>query len=154
MFFLCLCVFVLVCFSLFLFVFCVGVHFPPSADARLDQHLEFLLGNLDYQRENGRLAVLRALRFVVDKFPEPVLEERTELLFLPLVARLVSDDEESCRAASSEVAGFFQFPHPSFLLLCILLFLFFSFSPPSLLPLPFRCCSICSVALESRSFAW
>ena len=68
----------------------------PVGEKRLDSHLQFLLANLAYEHETGRLAAAGALEAVVAKFPAPLLAARAELLFLPLAARLVNDPSPLC----------------------------------------------------------
>ncbi len=48
----------------------------PLGPARLKQHVGFLLANLEYEYESGRLAVLDMLAQVVAKFPAEVLQVR------------------------------------------------------------------------------
>jgi hypothetical protein len=72
----------------------------PVGEKRIDSHLHFLLVNLAYEHETGRLAAAGALEAVVAKFPQPLLTARAELLFLPLVARLVNDPSSQCACYS------------------------------------------------------
>lgn len=66
------------------------VEYPVGA-TRLKRHLAFLLTNLEYEHEAGRLAVLSALDAVIRQFPQEALDEAAEQLALPLVLRLVND---------------------------------------------------------------
>ena len=68
----------------------------PVGEKRLDSHLQFLLVNLAYEHETGRLAASGALEAVVARFPPTLLTARAELLFLPLAARLVNDPSPQC----------------------------------------------------------
>ena len=65
----------------------------------MESHLHFLLTNLAYEHETGRAAAISTLAATVDKFPQPVLAARAELLFVPLVARLVNDPSPQCAHA-------------------------------------------------------
>lgn len=65
-------------------------------EKRLEAHLQFLLTNLAYEHETGRAAAIATLAAAVEKFPPPVLAARAELLFVPLVARLVNDASPQC----------------------------------------------------------
>ena len=64
---------------------------------RLNRHITFLLSNLDYVFDTGRKSVLEALHLVVDRFPRSVLEKYADAIFLQLVARLIGDEDSSCR---------------------------------------------------------
>jgi len=71
----------------------------PLGPKRLQQHLNFLVTNLSYPVAQGRLSLLELLASLVDKLPLPVLHRQAELLLLPLVTRLVNDDDHECRQA-------------------------------------------------------
>jgi len=51
----------------------------------------------------ARAQVLDMLHSIVMKLPIPVLEAQSQLLFLPLVLRLVGDSSSTCRAAAGTV---------------------------------------------------
>jgi U3 small nucleolar RNA-associated protein 20 len=51
-----------------------------------------------YEHASGREAALEMLHTVIMKFPETVVEEQAETLFLPLVTRLVNDSASHVRA--------------------------------------------------------
>ena len=69
----------------------------PLGDKRLHAHVSALLRNLDYAYETGRKVVLEVLARLVAKLPDDVLGAYVELVFLPLVTRLVNDDSATCR---------------------------------------------------------
>ncbi|CAM6068321.1 unnamed protein product [Sphagnum tenellum] len=70
----------------------------PLGPKRLQHHLDFLITNLGYEHASGREAALEMLHTVIMKFPETVVEEQAETLFLPLVTRLVNDSASHVRA--------------------------------------------------------
>uniref|UniRef100_A0A7S2WQL1 Uncharacterized protein n=1 Tax=Mucochytrium quahogii TaxID=96639 RepID=A0A7S2WQL1_9STRA len=74
------------------------IHYPLTAK-RLRQHLDIIIGNLDFELEDGRLAGLNMLKAIVDKFPVEILDDICEYTFFPLVLRLVNDDSSRCKAA-------------------------------------------------------
>lgn len=78
------------------------VNYPLSAK-RIRQQLEFYVRNLNYKHADGRLAALRALRTVIEKFPVANVNSESEFIFLPLAAVLANDGELSCREEASEV---------------------------------------------------
>jgi hypothetical protein len=51
-----------------------------------------------YEHASGREAALEMLHTLIMKFPETVVEEHAESIFLPLVARLVNDNANHVRA--------------------------------------------------------
>ncbi|PRW58885.1 small subunit processome component 20-like protein [Chlorella sorokiniana] len=69
----------------------------PLGEKRLQEHLQFLLTNLSYEHESGREAALDMLGVVLQKFPEQLVGQWAEMVFLPLVARLVNDPSSKCR---------------------------------------------------------
>ncbi|KXZ46921.1 hypothetical protein GPECTOR_39g415 [Gonium pectorale] len=75
----------------------------PLGPQRLKQHVAFLLANLEYEYESGRLQVLDMLAQVVAKFPAEVLQAQSDVLLMPLVVRLVNDSSPKARAAAGEV---------------------------------------------------
>lgn len=77
----------------------------PLGQPRLQAHIQFLLANLGYEHESGREAALSMLSAVILKFPEEVVAGWAEIIFLPLVTRLVNDPSAQCRAAAAACAG-------------------------------------------------
>jgi U3 small nucleolar RNA-associated protein 20 len=77
----------------------------PLGQPRLQAHIQFLLANLGYEHESGREAALSMLSAVIMKFPEEVVAGWAEIIFLPLVTRLVNDPSAQCRAAAAACAG-------------------------------------------------
>lgn len=74
----------------------------PLSEKRLHSHLVFFVKNLEFEFESGRRSLLSLLHSVVNRFPVDVLDEQCEFLFLPLVVRLVNDDDAKCR---SDIGG-------------------------------------------------
>ena len=74
----------------------------PLGERRLQQHLEALAANLEYQHAAGRLSALRALRDVIARFPREAVEAHATFLFVPMVARLGADEDAECRRAAGE----------------------------------------------------
>ena len=70
--------------------------------SRLENHLKQVILNIKYEFEDGRLSALDLINAVINKLPLPLLEEYTQLLFLPLVLQLVNDDSKSCRERVGE----------------------------------------------------
>ena len=71
----------------------------PLGEQRLTNHLQQIVLNIKYEYEEGRLSAIELLSSVVQKFPPPVLEERAQFFYLPLVLQLVNDDSKPCKEA-------------------------------------------------------
>jgi len=67
-------------------------------DKRLHAHITSLVRNLDYGYESGRKVVLEVMARLALKLPQALMDQYLELLFLPLVTRLVNDDSSTCRS--------------------------------------------------------
>ncbi|KAL4434124.1 hypothetical protein ABPG75_000565 [Micractinium tetrahymenae] len=77
----------------------------PLGEKRLQEHLQFLLTNLAYEHESGREAALDMLTVVLQKFPEQLVSQWAEMVFLPLVTRLVNDPSSKCRTMVGAALG-------------------------------------------------
>lgn len=73
----------------------------PQGKKRLQAQFNFMIKNLQYEFESGRESVMELLSLIVSKFPEEVLSEYSEVLFVALVVSLINDDSSKCR----EMAG-------------------------------------------------
>ncbi|KYQ90452.1 HEAT repeat-containing protein [Tieghemostelium lacteum] len=71
--------------------------FYPMGDARLKDQITFLIKNLTYQVEEGRLIVLKTIQHIINRFPEEVLNTYAQVLYLPMVVRLGNDTSAKCR---------------------------------------------------------
>lgn len=69
----------------------------PLGAKRLEQHLQFLIVNLNYEHESGRRASLDMIATVIAKFPVNVLSTWSDKLFLPLVAGVLNEQVPSMR---------------------------------------------------------
>lgn len=74
----------------------------PLGERRLQQHLEALAANLEYQHASGRLSAMNCLRDVVSRFPAEAVEAQATFLFVPMVARLGADEDANCRRAAGD----------------------------------------------------
>ncbi|KAL6569638.1 hypothetical protein OROMI_014152 [Orobanche minor] len=84
--------------SQILLQFLLGYHLSRN---RLQQHLDFLLGNLRYEHSTGREAVLEMLHAIILKFPTNVVDEQSQTLFLHLVVSLANDDDSKVRTMAA-----------------------------------------------------
>ena len=64
---------------------------------RLDNHLQQIVLNLKYEYEEGRLSAIGLFNSVIQKLPSQVLENHSQMFFLPLVLQLVNDDSKKCK---------------------------------------------------------
>ena len=77
----------------------------PIGKQRLEDHLKQMILNMKYEYEEGRLSAIGLVGALINKLPTPMLEEHTQLFFLPLVLQLVNDDSKKCREAVAESIG-------------------------------------------------
>eukprot|EP01043_Picozoa_sp_COSAG02_P004304 COSAG02_NODE_111_length_36009_cov_42.221248_1_plen_2408_part_00 len=73
----------------------------PLGPKRLQRHLDFIVKNLSYSLETGREAAMGMLNAIVVKFPQQILLDQIDAIFLAVVARLVSDDSARCRTGAA-----------------------------------------------------
>ncbi|KAI7881842.1 hypothetical protein K492DRAFT_206553 [Lichtheimia hyalospora FSU 10163] len=76
--------------------------YPQSQD-RLKLQISFVIKNLEYIHESGRISIMELLHQVIDKFGDQVLLQFVEPMFLGLVLRLINDDSARCREMSAEL---------------------------------------------------
>jgi len=74
----------------------------PMGKQRMDNHLHQIVLNIKYEYEEGRLSAIDLFSSVIQKFPLPVLEEKSQFFFLPLVLQLANDDSKKCKEAVAE----------------------------------------------------
>ena len=74
----------------------------PHGDARLEKQVNFVLKNLSYEFESGRLSAMEMTSLMVNKFPSELREKFSELAFLSLVMSLINDESKKCRLRASE----------------------------------------------------
>ena len=75
----------------------------PMGKAKLENHMKQLVLNVKYQYEDGRMSALELVHGVINKLPLPLLEEYTQLFFLPLVLQLANDESNQCREKVGEI---------------------------------------------------
>lgn len=75
----------------------------PLGEKRLQQHLDGLMANLNYDFEPGRLALLNVLYAIFGRFPQEIVQNRLEYFTLPLVAQMINDDSKAVRSRAAEV---------------------------------------------------
>ena len=73
----------------------------PQGKGRLKQQLTFLARNLSYVYESGRRSLMEFLRAITMKFNDDIVQEYSDMLFVPLVLVVAQDDSTKCR----EMAG-------------------------------------------------
>ena len=63
----------------------------------MKNQMSFLVKNLSYVYESGRLSVMELLNAVIQKFNDDLLDENADLLFVGLVMVLANDESAKCR---------------------------------------------------------
>jgi U3 small nucleolar RNA-associated protein 20 len=69
----------------------------PLSDERVEQHLQQILLNLQYEYSDGRLSGCRLLLLVIEAFPSAVIERHVESIFLPLALQFGNEENKECR---------------------------------------------------------
>ncbi|RHY18543.1 hypothetical protein DYB25_002872 [Aphanomyces astaci] len=77
----------------------------PLGDKRLNFHIRFLVNNLTFVYESGRLSSLECLHALVKKLPSDLLDARAQFFLLPLVLQLVNDDAAPVRELAAAVVS-------------------------------------------------
>ncbi|XP_076826155.1 small subunit processome component 20 homolog isoform X2 [Clavelina lepadiformis] len=75
----------------------------PMTLKKLDHHLEFVLAQLTYEYEAGRLAAIELLLAIINDFPLKIISSHSGVLFIPTAAVLINDESPTCRKAAGEV---------------------------------------------------
>ncbi|KAM3523264.1 hypothetical protein NHJ13051_005176 [Beauveria bassiana] len=75
----------------------------PQKKARWAKQLDFIVANLKYDREGGRLSVLEMLHLLLMKASDEFVQQVASTCFLPLFFVLANDDSEKCQLAAGEL---------------------------------------------------
>ncbi|KAK6864102.1 hypothetical protein PG990_006461 [Apiospora arundinis] len=75
----------------------------PQKKNRWAKQLKFIVANLEYEREGGRLSVMEIIHLLLKKSADDFVQEVATNCFIPLVLRLANDDSEKCRLAAGEL---------------------------------------------------
>ncbi|KOS16597.1 U3 small nucleolar RNA-associated protein 20 [Escovopsis weberi] len=69
----------------------------PQKKARWAKQLDFIVANLKYDREGGRVSVMEIIHLLLMKSSDDFVQEVAATCFLPLFLVLANDDSEKCR---------------------------------------------------------
>ncbi|PHH74378.1 hypothetical protein CDD80_3115 [Ophiocordyceps camponoti-rufipedis] len=75
----------------------------PQKKARWAKQLDFIVANLRYNREGGRLSVMEVIHLLLRKTSDSFVQEVGAMCFLPLFLLLANDESEKCRLAAGEL---------------------------------------------------
>lgn len=75
----------------------------PQKKSRWAKQIEFILANLKYPREGGRLSVMEIVHLLLMKSADDFVKEIAATCFFPLVLLMGNDDSERCRLAAGEL---------------------------------------------------
>ncbi|KAF3066516.1 U3 small nucleolar RNA-associated protein 20 [Daldinia childiae] len=75
----------------------------PQKKNRWAKQLSFIVANLKYEREGGRLSVMEIVHLLLMKSADDFVQEIATTCFIPLVFVLVNDDSEKCQLAAGEL---------------------------------------------------
>ncbi|KAL1872294.1 hypothetical protein VTK73DRAFT_1643 [Phialemonium thermophilum] len=72
----------------------------PQKKSRWAKQLNFIIANLKYEREGGRLSVMEILHLLLMKSADDFVQEIAATCFIPLVFVVANDDSDKCRLAA------------------------------------------------------
>ncbi|KAI1634965.1 HEAT repeat protein [Biscogniauxia mediterranea] len=75
----------------------------PQRKSRWAKQLSFIVANLKYDREGGRLSVMEVIHLLLMKSANDFVQEIATACFIPLIFVLANDDSEKCRLAAGEL---------------------------------------------------
>jgi len=75
----------------------------PQKKNRWTKQLAFIVSNLKYDREGGRLSILEVIHLLLSKSSNDFVQEVSATCFVPLIFVLINDESEKCRAAAGEI---------------------------------------------------
>ncbi|KAK5658880.1 hypothetical protein OQA88_1694 [Cercophora sp. LCS_1] len=75
----------------------------PQKRNRWEKQLKFIVANLKYEREGGRLSVMEVINLLLKKTGDEYVQEVSGTCFIPLVFVIANDDSEKCRLAAAEL---------------------------------------------------
>jgi len=75
----------------------------PQKKNRWAKQLSFIVANLQYEREGGRLSVMEVIHLLLMKSADDFVQEVSANCFIPLVLVLANDESEKCRLAAAEL---------------------------------------------------
>ncbi|KAK4229174.1 small subunit processome component 20 [Podospora fimiseda] len=75
----------------------------PQKRNRWEGQLKFIVANLKYEREGGRLSVMEVINLLLKKSADEFTQEVAATCFIPLIFVLANDDSEKCRLAAAEL---------------------------------------------------
>ena len=75
----------------------------PQGKGRLNQQIAFLVKNLSYVYESGRISVMELLSASISKFNDDIIETYAEMLFIALVMVVANDDSTKCREMGAQL---------------------------------------------------
>ncbi|KAI1426596.1 armadillo-type protein [Xylaria sp. FL1777] len=75
----------------------------PQKKNRWAKQLSFIVANLKYEREGGRISVMEVIHLLLMKSADDFVQEVAANCFIPLVLVLANDESEKCRLAAAEL---------------------------------------------------
>jgi U3 small nucleolar RNA-associated protein 20 len=75
----------------------------PQKKNRWTKQLDFIVANLRYEREGGRISVLEVIHLLLSKSSQEFVQQVSTTSFVPLIFVLANDDSEKCRMVAGEV---------------------------------------------------
>ncbi|PHH70865.1 hypothetical protein CDD82_6878 [Ophiocordyceps australis] len=77
----------------------------PQKRARWAKQLDFIVANLRYEREGGRLSVMEVIHLLLIKSSDEFVQEVAGTCYLPLLLVLANDESAKCKDAAGRLVG-------------------------------------------------
>ncbi|ROT37196.1 hypothetical protein SODALDRAFT_334274 [Sodiomyces alkalinus F11] len=75
----------------------------PQKKARWAKQLNFIVANLKYDRDGGRLSVMEIIHLLLRKSSDDFVQEIVATCFLPVIFVVANDESDKCRLAAGEL---------------------------------------------------
>ena len=69
----------------------------PHGHASMRKQITYMVKNMEYEHESGRISILEVMNTMLTKFELEVLSQYSDMIFLSLVMMLVNDVSSKCR---------------------------------------------------------
>ncbi|KAJ3273507.1 U3 snoRNP protein [Terramyces sp. JEL0728] len=75
----------------------------PHGNARMKKLMSYLISNLEYEFESGRISVLQLFKLAVAKISDEVFNEHADMLLLAIIMSLANDESAKCKEMAAEL---------------------------------------------------
>ncbi|KAJ3260764.1 U3 snoRNP protein [Boothiomyces macroporosus] len=75
----------------------------PHGNARMKKLMSYLVSNLEYEFESGRLSVLEFFKTAAVKLSDEVFNEHSDMLLLAIIMSLANDESAKCKEMAADL---------------------------------------------------